>query len=239
MGIRDIIKIDEEKCDGCGLCATGCSEGAIKIIDGKARLVYENFCDGLGACIGKCPQAAITIERRSAEPYIESKKNSETNQKAEHSGGCPGFKEIDFREERSDVAQMNGEETPSELRQWPIQLQLVNPNAQYFKKADLLIAADCAPFAMNNFHGKFLKGRKLIILCPKLDRTTDQYVEKLSELFKNQDLKSVTVAHMEVPCCFGLKRIVEAAIEKAEKQIHIRECIISVKGEALEDAIPV
>ena len=270
---RDIIKINEEKCTGCGDCITGCPEGALQVIDGKARLISDLFCDGLGACIGTCPQGAIEIEQREAVPYDESKtmeniiKGGPNVIKAhlqhlqEH--GEEGFlnEAIDFLKERNiDVpkyeekalacgcpgsmtqeickSSSGNEKSESailsaELRNWPIQLQLLNPNAPYLKNADLLIAADCAPFAYPNFHQKFLKDKVLIIFCPKLDKTIDQYVDKLATIFETQNIKSISIVHMEVPCCSGIEIIIKRALEKAKKNVIIKDYTISINGEII------
>jgi ferredoxin len=286
---RQIICIDEDKCNGCGQCIPGCPEGALQVIDEKARLIGDLFCDGLGACIGTCPQEAITIEEREAEPYDERKvmenivkqgpnvirahllhlkehnelellktavgvlreKGIEVpglNPSAPpadvhaasvhghgHAGGCPGAAIRDMRN-RESVGQQAGPATAlvtSQLRQWPVQLQLVNPQAPYFKDADLLVAADCVPFSYGNFHQRFLKDRMMVTFCPKLDRTIDQYIDKLTTLFLHNNIKSVSVVHMEVPCCSGTLLIVQKALERAKKIIPIKEYTISISGEII------
>lgn len=282
---RKIINISEEKCNGCGVCIPNCPEGALQIIDGRARLISDLFCDGLGACIGTCPQDAITTEEREAQPYDENKvmenivkqgenvikahlkhlkehneieylnqainymkKNNikvpnlenETavgcaiNEKSQNTG-CPGSRILDFREEKNDsnTAAEKDIFLKSELKQWPIQIQLLNPNASYFKNAELLITADCVPFTFANFHQRFLKNKVLIVFCPKLDKTIEQYIEKLTQIFKTQDIKSITIVHMEVPCCFGVENVVQEALKRAEKDIIIKEYTISLKGEII------
>ena len=232
---RDIVFIDEEKCNGCGLCIPNCAEGAIKLIDGKAKLVDDRFCDGLGACLGHCPQDAITITKRDAKEFDEEavKKHlvepKNVMKKAEKNipCGCPGSMAMDLRSEKKTEA--HGRQS-AQLRQWPVQLMLVSPEASYFKDSDLLVAADCVPFAYPNFHSDFLKGKSLIIGCPKLD-DVDFYVGKLTELIKKNNLKSINLVNMEVPCCFGLQRIVEEAIQKAGKVIPIRQTVITIRGE--------
>lgn len=235
MAKRKIIKIDEAKCNGCGLCVPNCHEGALQIIDGKARLVGDFLCDGLGACIGECPEGALTIEEREAEEFDQDRvvKTDISKKKApdELPCGCPGTMMRDFRGEKKVEAKATSLSTSSQLQQWPIQLQLLNPIAPYFKDADLAIAADCVPFSYSNFHERFLKGKALIILCPKLDKTLDMYVEKLSEIFKQNNIKSITLLHMEVPCCFGLVSLVQEALKKSGKNIIIKEYTISLKGE--------
>jgi Fe-S-cluster-containing hydrogenase component 2 len=268
---RDIIRIDEEKCTGCGSCVTGCPEGALQLIDGKARVVSDLFCDGLGACIGNCPEGAIEIETREAEPYNEYKvmeiiakagpnvikahlqhlnergqedlvneaidflkdNNIEIPDYEEEllACGCPGSMTLDLR--RSDNQPHKQVISTSELGNWPIQLQLLNPNAPYLKNAELLLAADCAPFAYANFHQRFIKGKVLIIFCPKLDKTIEEYIDKLSEIFQTQDIKSISIVHMEVPCCSGIEIIVQRALEKAQKNIIIKDYTISIDGEIM------
>lgn len=268
---RDIIKINEEKCTGCGDCVTGCPEGALQVIDGKARLISDLFCDGLGACIGTCPQGAIEIEQREAVPYDESKtmenivKGGNNVIKAhlqhlqEHGEdkflneaidflkernigvpvyeekplacGCPGSMTQEICSNSSGSDKSESTILSAELRNWPIQLQLLHPHAPYLKNADLLIVADCVPFAYPNFHQKFLKDKVLIIFCPKLDKTIDDYVDKLSAIFETQDIKSISIVHMEVPCCSGIEVIVKRALEKVQKNIIIKDYTISINGE--------
>ena len=234
---RDIVFIDEEKCNGCGQCIPNCAEGAIKLINGKAKLVDERFCDGLGACLGHCPQDAITIIKRDAPGFDEEavKKHLEAapekvekKTKKDIACGCPGSMAMDLRSEKKAPG-TQGRQNP-ELRQWPVQLMLVSPEASYFKDSDLLVAADCVPFAYPNFHSDFLKGKSVIIGCPKLD-DADYYVEKLTELLKKNKIKSITLVNMEVPCCFGLQRIVEEAVQRSGKVLPIRQTVITIKGE--------
>lgn len=236
---RDIVFIDEDKCNGCGQCIPNCAEGAIKLINGKAKLVDDRFCDGLGACLGHCPQDAITIIKRDAPGFDEAavKKHLEqsTHEKKAHKEhkeipcGCPGSMAMDLRSEKKEQTSAGSRQSP-ELRQWPVQLMLVSPEASYFKDSDLLVAADCVPFAYPNFHQDFLKGKSVIIGCPKLD-DADFYVEKLTELIKKNSLKSITLVNMEVPCCFGLQRIVEEAVKKSGKVLPIRQTVITIRGE--------
>ena len=275
---RNIIIIDEDKCNGCGLCIPNCPEGAIQVLDGIARLISDLFCDGLGACIGYCPEEAIEVIEREAEPYSERKtmyniiKGGEIvikahlkhlndhgeqgyldealsflreegmkipvykEEKHEFHGGCPGIKIMDFTDEKEEPPAASGSEPilKSELRQWPIQLKLLSPFAPYFKNAHLAVAADCVPFAYPAFHGKLLKGKALVIFCPKLDGELEEYVEKLSEIIKNNDIKSLTAVHMEVPCCFGTVSILEQALAKSGKKIPIENITISIKGEIIK-----
>jgi Pyruvate/2-oxoacid:ferredoxin oxidoreductase delta subunit len=242
---RKIVKIDEAKCTGCGQCASACVEGAIQIVNGKARLISESYCDGLGACLGECPEDAITIEEREADEFDPSDPESSgrTGEKAVHSARhsaaapeapahvCPGaaMREIKRRPAAGTEAACSA---ASELRHWPIQLKLVAPSAPFLKDAALLLAADCVPFAMADFHPKFLHGRSVIIGCPKLDDPAF-YVEKLTEIFKRSGIRSVTVLHMEVPCCFGLKRIAEAALEASGNKIPMRDVTVSIKGKVI------
>ena len=268
---RDIITIDEEKCNGCGACIPGCPEGALQIIDGKARLVSDLFCDGLGACIGDCPKGAISIENREAEAYDEFKtmenivKAGPNTIKAHlehlkahkqdkylaqaleflenHNLPTPDYKEktacncpstMNKTIERSGKEQQKTAINLSpQLKNWPIQLGLMNPDADYFENADLLIAADCVPFSYPNFHDKFLKDKILIMFCPKLDITLDAYVEKLAQIFKTKNIQSVTIAHMEVPCCSGIEIIVKKALELAGKTMTIKDYTISISGELI------
>ncbi|HPM43461.1 MAG TPA: 4Fe-4S binding protein [Candidatus Omnitrophota bacterium] len=276
MAKRKIIKIDEDKCNGCGECIPNCPEGALQIIEGKARLVSDLFCDGLGACIGHCPQGAIDIEERETEAYSERKvmeniikqgpaviaahlKHLKEHNEfkllgeamefmkekglaapeldAEHnhsSGGCPGSRIIDRRTVGSaKMDQSVGVKAQSELEQWPIQINLVPENAPYLKNADLLIAADCVPFAYANFHRDLLKGKTLLVGCPKLD-DLEFYREKVGRIIKNNELKSVTYVHMEVPCCFGLISIIEDAIASSGKNIPFKDVTITLQGERKE-----
>jgi len=229
MTKRKIIKIDEEKCNGCGECIPNCREGAILIMDGKARLKEEALCDGLGACLGHCPQGAITIEERDAEAFDEGKVMSAH---AHGPDSCPGVKIMDFRHVEPREAQKSAD-IHSQLRQWPVQLKLVPASAPYLNNADLLIAADCVPFAYGNFHQELLKGKVLLVGCPKLD-DTQAYQEKIAQILKSNTIKSVTYAHMEVPCCFGLVPVITSAIQASGKDIPFKEAVISIQGERLQ-----
>jgi ferredoxin len=311
---RQIIKIDEDTCTGCGDCIPNCPEGALQIIDDKARIISDLFCDGLGACIGHCPVDAISIEEREAEEYSERKvmenvvkqgpnvikahlshlndhnqteyfnqavdylkeNNMEVPQIGEETKeepapvsppvhACPGSAVMDMREDHghshaqgetlacgcpgSAVMDLKAEEelceedvaevapsggSQSELRQWPVQIMLVPPTAPYLKNADLLIAADCVPFAYPDFHKDFLKNKILLVGCPKLD-DVDFYMQKLTQLFQMNDIKSITIAHMEVPCCFGLIKIINAAVGNSGKNIPITGYTIGVKGDVTQD----
>jgi Pyruvate/2-oxoacid:ferredoxin oxidoreductase delta subunit len=250
---RKIVRIDEEKCNGCGLCVPSCAEGALRIVDGKARLVSEKYCDGLGACLGECPRGAITIEEREAEEFdekaVEEMKAAArtTNQTAgPHSGGpgvtgaplacgCPGSA-VRVIERNGTGASRHGDDRGdapapevSELRQWPVQLSLVPPGAPYLKGADILIAADCVPFAFPGFHRRFLKGRAVLVGCPKLDNV-DAYLAKLAEIIARAVPRALTVLHMEVPCCFGLTRLVTEAVRRSGVAVPVLDITVGVEG---------
>ncbi len=292
--IREIVKIDEDLCDGCGLCIPNCHEGALQIIDGKARLISELMCDGLGACLGHCPQGAIEIEKREAEEYdevtvikqmipkgenlviahlkhlkdhgetgflqeavrylkahedelevdvnhiIREVHNSQAHAQAESgcaSGGCPGSAPVSFERPSFMMAPeanttVSGQ---SELQQWPVQMHLINPAAGYFQGADLLVAADCAAFAHGSFHQTFIKGKKLVIACPKLDQGKEIYVEKLVRLIEESKVNTITVVVMEVPCCGGLSQLVEIAIERASRKVPVKEIVVGIRGDILAE----
>jgi NAD-dependent dihydropyrimidine dehydrogenase PreA subunit len=281
---RQIITIDADKCTGCGICIPNCPEGALQIIDGKARLVSDLSCDGLGACIGHCPEGAITTETREAEAYDESTVmeniarqgsnviRAHLQHLADHGqdeyfrealaylvdhdieipaefletscgsattaatesrhGGCPGSRVMNFEAEEAPGETVAPASRPSRLRQWPVQIMLVPTQAPFLKGGDLLIAADCVPFAYADFHEKLLTGKVLLVGCPKLD-DAQLYADKLTEMFRRNDIASVTVAHMEVPCCFGMVKLVESAIEQSGKDIPFKAHMISVKGERM------
>ncbi|WP_297085828.1 4Fe-4S binding protein [uncultured Draconibacterium sp.] len=289
--IREIIKIDEELCNGCGVCVPNCHEGALQIIDGKARLVSELMCDGLGACIGHCPEGAITIEEREADAYDEIatisqmvkqgkatmfahlkhlqdhnesgylkqalgfiKANADampfeisevhallngTNEAGEKQacgtgGGCPGSAPMSFDAGGLKMA-APAAETPTALTQWPVQMHLINPAASYFQGADLLVAADCAGFAHGNFHNDFIKGRKMVIACPKLDNSTDTYIYKLLQLIEEAKVNTITVVIMEVPCCGGLSHMVSRATQMASRKVPVKEVVIGIKGDVISE----
>ena len=235
MVLRNIVQIDEKKCNGCGVCIPSCAEGALQIVDGKARLVKEVYCDGLGACLGECPQGAITIIQREAEEFdekaVEEHVKNLQETPAAHAMSCPSRQVKQFKTIGKPAV-----ETPlkmeSRLSTWPIQLKLLPPQALFLKNADLLIAADCVPFAYADFHEDMLKNRVLAMGCPKIDDVS-LYRNKLAAIFRTADIKSVTIVNMEVPCCFGLKRIVEEAMELSGRQIPLKQETISIKGEKL------
>jgi NAD-dependent dihydropyrimidine dehydrogenase PreA subunit len=276
MAKRNIITIDADRCTGCGLCIVNCPEGAIQIIDGKARLVSDLMCDGLGACLGHCPEGAIAILEREAEPYDERKVMANIAQQGaatiqahllhlkehgqmqyhaqavaylrEHqiaipdesplvaspaAGGCAGARTQVF--ERADAERAAMSEQRSELTHWPIQLHLISPVAPHYQNADIVLAADCTAFAMGSFHPRFLKGRKLIIACPKLDTGQDIYLEKLTALIDKAAITTLTVVIMQVPCCGGLLRLAQQAAERTTRPVPIRLIVVSPQGEILRD----
>jgi Pyruvate/2-oxoacid:ferredoxin oxidoreductase delta subunit len=244
MAIREIIKIDEELCDGCGQCVPSCAEGAIQMINGKAKLVSEVYCDGLGACLGDCPQGAISMEKRDVADFdeVEVKKHLEKirpekveekkeapQAHAHGGGGCPGSRMMQL--DRKPAAQpVEAGSRPSQLGHWPVKLHLVHPAAPYFQDAELVLAADCGPFAMADFHENFMTGRALAICCPKFDNM-EAHIEKLAAIIVTGSLKKIVIAHMEVPCCFGLRMMVERAMEKAGQSLPVDAVTIGVSGE--------
>lgn len=279
MQKRKIIRINEKKCNGCGLCIPNCPEGAIQLIDGKARLISDIFCDGLGACIGHCPQDAITIEEREAEKYNEKKTmknivkagentiiahlkhlkehgeeeyfnqaleyleennievNFETKVENEcshvHTHGFPGAKVLDFSNKESEGLDET-ETGMSQLRQWPIQLHLVPPNAPFFQDKDVILVADCVGYSIGDFHKDYLKNKSIAIACPKLDSDIDSYKEKLTNMIDKAGINTLTVMTMEVPCCSGLLVLAKKASENARKKIPIKSIVIGIKGNILK-----
>lgn len=240
---RKIVRIDEDKCDGCGLCVPSCAEGAIVIVDGKARLAADNLCDGLGNCLGKCPKDAITVEERPADQFDEDAVAQHKHRLAAHNaprsfaqalhgGGCPGTRMRTLRKAPPAATAAAAGAVQSQLGHWPVQLSLVPAQGPIWQDADVLIAADCVPFAMPDFHSKLLAGKSVAIGCPKLD-DVETYIEKLTVIFANNPIRSVTVAHMEVPCCFGLQHAVEQALEASGRSdIVLHEVQIAVDGTA-------
>ena len=230
--LRKIIKIDEEKCVGCGLCANACHEGAIGIVNKKAKLLRDDYCDGLGNCLPVCPTGAISFEEREAEAYNKEVAPKRVAAKAEPLAcGCPGTNAKTLERPATHSAPQSFEVT-SQLGQWPCQIKLVPVNAPYFENANLLISADCAAYAYGNFHGQFMRNKITIIGCPKLD--VGDYSEKLTEIIKNNNIKSVTVVRMEVPCCGGIENAVITALKNSDKMIPWQVVTISTNGEILE-----
>jgi NAD-dependent dihydropyrimidine dehydrogenase PreA subunit len=229
--IRKLIRIDESKCDGCGLCVSACHEGAIGLIDGKAKLLRDDYCDGLGDCLPVCPLDAICFEEREAAEYDETavKANMENTQPETLACGCPGTHSKSIQRENPGVnADVSAAALKTHLNQWPVQIKLVPPNAPYFKNAHLLVAADCAAYAYGNFHTEFMRNRITLIGCPKLD--DEDYSEKLTAILKQNDIKSVTVARMEVPCCGGIENAVKNALQNCGKMIPWQVVTISTDG---------
>lgn len=242
MALRKIVHINEEKCNGCGLCIPNCAEGALEIIDGKAKLVKDIYCDGLGACLGECPVDAISIIERDADEFNEEAVELHLKKKIEpaktafkkatlsnpHSGGCPGSAMRQFNNPavESDVVEIK---PTSKLRQWPVQLNLVPVTAPYFKNSDLLITADCVPFAYANYHNEFLKDKSLVVGCPKLD-DVNHYTEKLTDIIKYNDLESITVLRMEVPCCSGISNSAKTARDNSGINIPIKVVTVGIEG---------
>ena len=242
MAMRNIVKIDEEKCDGCGLCVIECAEGALEIRDGKAKIIKEMYCDGLGACIGECPQGALTIVMEEADPFDEEameehlktlrgKQAQEPPRELE--AGCPGAKLVHLQSQPSAAPLQEGEAPVSALRNWPVQIHLLPVSAPFFNGAELLIAADCVPFAMGGFHSQLLQGKILAVGCPKLD-DTGFYIDKLSQIFANNEIKSITIGYMEVPCCAGMLHVIHKALEASGKAIPVDTLKVSIRGELLQ-----
>lgn len=247
--LRKIVTIDRDKCDGCGLCVPSCAEGAIRIINGKAVLAADNLCDGLGACLGECPRDAIHIEEREADGFDEAAvekhlaaqgRPAPVQQHApqalaaagHHGGGCPGSRAMSFAPPQAAASTPAGSRQ-SQLGQWPVQLHLVSTTAPYFQGADLLITADCVPIAYAGYHEDFLKGKAVVMGCPKLD-DNNFYTQKLTELFSKSDIKSITVLRMEVPCCGGIGMAARQALAASGKQIPYSEVTIGIQGQIKE-----
>jgi NAD-dependent dihydropyrimidine dehydrogenase PreA subunit len=258
MSVRNIIQIDEALCDGCGECVPSCVEGALKIVDGKARLVSDILCDGLGACLGECPTGALTVVAREAAEFDEAAAGTHAavartapapvprsvahagtagGAQAAH-GGCPGSRAQVFDDPPpASAAAQRSDPEASRLRQWPVQLHLVPPNAPFFYGRDVLLAADCVPVAVGDFHTSFLDGRGLAIACPKLDQHLDIYVRKLAAMIDEGQVRSLTVAIMEVPCCGGLVRLAEQARATASRDVPLRIVTVGIRGQILADRV--
>lgn len=240
--LRKIIRIDEEKCNGCGLCATACHEGAIDIIDGKAKLVREHFCDGLGDCLPSCPTGAISFEEREADAYDEAAVKESQRKKGEttmnhtehyhHSGGCPSSRVRMMKTTAQEEVPATSVKPVSRLAQWPVQIKLVPVNAPFFDGAKLLIAADCTAYAYGNFHEEFMKGKVTLIGCPKLDAV--DYTEKLTEIIRTNNIQSVTILRMEVPCCGGIQNAAQKALQASGKFIPWQVVTISTDGKIMD-----
>ncbi|MFX0041763.1 MAG: ATP-binding protein [Candidatus Hodarchaeota archaeon] len=247
---RKIIKIDEDLCTGCGNCVIACAEGALEIIDGKARVVNDIFCDGLGACIGECPEGALEIIEREAlefdeeavEKHLESLKHRKKDMKITEESianerplpcGCPSSKTMvfnDIKEETEVVGKVS-----STLRQWPVQMHLISPTAPYYHGADVILSADCVAYSYGDFHRDFLKNKSIAIACPKLDQGRDIYIEKIRVLIDDAKINTLTVAMMEVPCCSGLLALAQEAVKKANRKVPIKYIVIGVQGDILKE----
>ena len=240
---RKIIEIDENRCDGCGLCVPSCAEGAIRVIDGKARLVADKYCDGLGACLGECPKGALRIAEREAEEFdqptvdkhVQSQKAADIPIVQTMACGCPSTLIQTFSStvscEKANKA-VSQTSSVSELSHWPVQISLVPPTAPFLKGADLLVAADCTPFAYPRFHEEFLKGKVVLVGCPKLD-DAQEYVHKFAQIFHEADIKKITVLVMEVPCCQGLPVIIQKGMAMAGKDIPMEKVVVNNRGEVI------
>jgi Pyruvate/2-oxoacid:ferredoxin oxidoreductase delta subunit len=230
MAIRNIIQIDEEKCNGCGQCVVDCAEAALQVVNGKAKIVKEMYCDGLGACMGGCPTGALTIVQKEADAFDEAATERhvhQTRERREEPPACPGVRTVEFSGKAESFGGMP--QTRPELSNWPVQLKLVPANAPFLNDSDLLLAADCTAFSAADFHSRFMKGKKLLIACPKLDGA-QHYHQKLVEMFRENSIKSITVVRMEVPCCGGLMSLTKQAIIDSGKKIPFDETVIGVKG---------
>lgn len=241
---RKIIEIDEERCNGCGQCVIACAEGAIEIVDGKAKVISDNLCDGLGACLGECPEDALRIIEREAEDFDEeaverhlAEREKSQGKQSAMASGCPSTRIQQFEAPAGGCQKANQPSTiaplQSELTNWPVQITLVPPSAPFLKNADLLVAADCVPFAFAGFHAELLKGKILMMGCPKLDQA-QAYIDKFAEIFKSAGIRSLTCAVMEVPCCSGLPVILKKGMEAAGVDIPMQVVVVSTKGEVVE-----
>ncbi len=232
--LRKVVRIDEEKCTGCGICIPACAEGALRIVDGKARLVSDKYCDGLGACLGECPEGAITIEEREAEEFdeiaVEHHVQQHSHAKETLPCGCPSASVTRLERRETEKGCPGSTRQESMLGNWPVQLTLVPPGAPFLQGADVVLAADCVPFAYPDFHRDFLRDHALLVACPKLD-DFEAHLAKLTEILRQSTVKSITVVRMEVPCCSGLTHMAEEAIRRSGKKIPLGEVIIGIKGD--------
>lgn len=233
--IRKIIEIDEKKCNGCGACAAACHEGAIGMVEGKAKLLRDDYCDGLGDCLPACPAGAIRFTEREAAPYDEAAVLAAKAHKADAKPrlGCPGARARTILRERQPSAAPYTGDAPSQLRQWPVQIKLAPVNAPYFDGAKLLIAADCSAYAYAGFHERFIQGRIVLVGCPKLDSV--DYAQKLTEIIRHNEIQSVTVVRMEVPCCGGLEQAVKRALQQSGKWIPWQVVTLSTDGRIIDE----
>ncbi len=242
--IRKIIEIDEELCDGCGQCVPACAEGAIQIIDGKAKLIAEKYCDGLGACLGDCPTGALKLIEREAEEfdeeavekYLEELEEEEKSDKSAVPFSCPSAKVTALSPTRTEAGSQSGSASAprSALTDWPVQIKLIPPGAPFLNNADLLVLADCTAVVYPGLHTDLLPGKVVMMGCPKFD-DPEEYIEKFSEIFKRADIRSITIANMEVPCCSGLVKIIEKALESSHRDIPVKQICFTIRGTVLED----
>jgi ferredoxin len=240
MAKRQIIRIDQDKCDGCGMCVPSCAEGAIQIVDGKAQLLADRFCDGLGACLGECPREALTIETRDADEFegpAPGAPHPDAPAPAPESAGevfaCPGSRIQQFKRDTYEKHDKVPGAGTSALSHWPIKLRLVTPKAPFLERANLLVAADCAPFAAGNFHSRYLDGKAVVCGCPKFD-DVPEHVAKLTAILKENDIQEISVVNMEVPCCFGLVQIVRQALEASGRNLPVTICTLGTSGQVLQ-----
>lgn len=233
MTKRNVIEIDQDICIGCGLCTQACHQGAIQLVNGKAKLMSDSYCDGLGMCLPNCPVDAIKLVEKETQAFDLSRKDFALKKnQAPTGGGCPGSQQKSFASITPKAAPASSEPVASQLRQWPVQLNLVSVNAPFLQGANLLIAADCTPFAYGDFHNKFMRGKVTLIGCPKLDNT-DVYLEKLTEIFKHNDIQSVSVVRMSVPCCGGITRTVQEAIRQSGAIVPYAEVTVTPEGQLM------
>ena len=247
--VRKIIEIDEDLCTGCGNCIVSCAEGALEIIDGKAKVVNDVFCDGLGACIGECPEGALKIIEREAidfdekavEEHLEKLKKKEheshiaTQEPGHVACGCSGSHTMTFAECDDGEEQVLEGKVKSQLRQWPVQMHLISPTAPYYQGADVILAADCTAFSYGGFHSDFLKGKSIAIACPKLDQGQEIYIGKIKSLIDDAKINTLTVAIMQVPCCRGLLALAQEAAKRATRKVPIKYVVIGLQGEILQE----